>query len=151
MDILKVMIAAFSATNVMTTFSYLLSVRYKRLFKEPVLLNYVFDRFANTESKWKGFLGWLVHYLIGLVFVIVYASIWDHTPIEFGWVSGIVFGVISGFIGILGWHLLFKIPAQTPNVKLKEYYVQLFFAHIIFAGTVVAAFLMYHFDPISRI
>jgi len=40
MNLLKLVIAAFSATNLMTTFSYLLSANYKKLFKEPVEKHY---------------------------------------------------------------------------------------------------------------
>jgi len=43
MNLLKIAIAAFSATNIMTTFSYLLSASYKKLFKEPVMLNFILE------------------------------------------------------------------------------------------------------------
>lgn len=151
MDVLQIMIAAFSATNIMTTFSYLLSVTYNRLFKEPVLLNFILDEVGfSVKSKWKGFAGWFAHYCIGLLFVLTYDILWRYTNIEFGFGSGLLFGIVSGFIGIVGWHLMFRLPNNKPNVPLKDYYVQLFFAHIIFAIAVVIAYKLYAYDPISK-
>ena len=48
MDLLKLVIAAFSATNLMTTFSYLLSASYKKLFKEPVMMNFILEGVGNS-------------------------------------------------------------------------------------------------------
>lgn len=48
MNLLKIFIAAFSATNIMTTFSYLLSTNYKKLFKEPVMMNFILEGIGST-------------------------------------------------------------------------------------------------------
>ncbi|MBF0695568.1 MAG: hypothetical protein IR153_10990 [Flavobacterium sp.] len=152
MELFRIFIAAFSATNVMTTFSYLLSNNYGRLFKEPVLLNFVLDHLGLTpKGKLKKFAGWFAHYVIGFAFVLTYDLVWRHTDIEFGWLSGSVFGVVSGFIGILGWRLIFLLPREKPDVHLNEYYIQLMVAHILFALAVVIAFLLYEFDPIGKV
>src|SRR6476620_223511 len=141
MDILKIMIAAFSATNLMTTFSYLMSMHYNSLFKEPVMLNYLLDQMGLTpKGKWKPISGWLAHYFIGLLFVFSYAALWKYTDIEFGWVSGILFGAFSAVIGILAWQLIYMLPDKKPAAPLKDYYIQLSVAHLIFACAVVAAF-----------
>jgi hypothetical protein len=151
MDFLKICIAAFSATNLMTTFSYLLSQHYKKLFKEPVLLNYVFqDTKICPEGKWAVVCAWVTHYFIGLLFVIAYQVVWTYTSVPFGWLSGIAFGIASGIIGIIGWKGIFRLPNKKPKVHLREYYIQLFFAHIIFAIAVVVAFKLYDYDPISH-
>ncbi|HEX8270458.1 MAG TPA: hypothetical protein VF581_11255 [Flavobacterium sp.] len=152
MDFLKIAIAAFSATNIMTTFSYLLSVTYDRLFKEPVLLNYILDQIGICpKDKWKGIAGWLAHYVVGLVFVTIYQIVWLFTDMKFGWLSAIILGAISGVVGILGWRLMFRLPDKKPNVPLHDYYVQLFFAHIVFACAVVVAFKIYEYDPVSHL
>ena len=152
MNIAKIMIAAFSATNVMTTFSYLMSIHYKKLFKEPVLLNYILDDLhLCPKGKWKFISGWLAHYIIGLFFAFLYALIWEYTRLKFGIISGIVLGIVSGFIGILGWKLIYKLPRKEPHVRLKEYYVQLFFAHVLFACVIVIGFMLYEYDPVEKI
>ena len=152
MDFLKIFIAAFTATNIMTTFSYVISMTYNKLFKEPVLLNYILDSVGmNLHGKWKKAAGWLAHYIVGVLFVFTYDAIWTYTNIEFGWKSGLAFGMISGIVGIVGWQTIYLLPSKKPNVLLREYYVQLFFAHIIFAAAVFIAFQIYEFDPVSKI
>lgn len=136
----------------MTTFSYLVSLHYNRLFKEPVLLNYVLDDLhLCPKGKMKFISGWLAHYIVGVMFVISYSLVWTYTEVEFGLISGIVLGIISGIIGILGWRLIYRLPSKEPHVPLHEYYLQLFFAHIVFACVVVVAFILYDYDPVGRI
>jgi hypothetical protein len=152
MDFLRIFIAAFSATNLMTTFSYIISHHYGLLFKEPVLLNYVLEnRGVHLHGKLKKASGWIAHYIIGFLFVMTYEFIWTFSDVEFGWRSGLVFGIVSGFVGIFGWQLIFLLPRKQPDVRLKEYYIQLMFAHIIFALAVVVAFTLYEFDPVTRV
>ncbi|HEU0137456.1 MAG TPA: hypothetical protein VFQ50_09200 [Flavobacterium sp.] len=127
MDILKVLIASFSATNIMTTFSYLLSVTYGKLFKEPVLLNFILDGVGvSLKGRWKKAGGWFAHYIIGVLFVFAYEAIWLYTGVVFSWGSGLIFGAVSGFVGIIGWQTIYLLPRQKPDVPLHDYYLQLF-------------------------
>ena len=152
MNFYKILIAAFSATNIMTTFSYLVSISFKKLFKEPVMLNFILDGAGiSLKGRVKKFAGWFAHYLIGLAFVIAYESIWHYTEVEFGFVSGIAFGVISGFVGICCWRLTYRLPDGNPRVPSKEYATLLFFAHVIFSVAVVVAFKIFRYDPLSYI
>jgi len=87
MNLLKIAIAAFSATNVMTTFSYLLSASYKKLFKEPVMLNFILEGVGiNLKGKAHKLAGWIAHYIIGFALVICYELIWRYTAVEFGFI-----------------------------------------------------------------
>lgn len=53
MNLLKIAIAAFSATNIMTTFSYLLSANFKKLFKEPVMMNFILEGIGiELKGRW---------------------------------------------------------------------------------------------------
>ncbi len=152
MNFYKILIAAFSATNIMTTFSYLVSISYKELFKEPVMLNFILEGAGiSLKGRLKKFSGWFAHYLIGVAFVLVYESIWHYTNVEFGFISGIVFGIISGLIGVSCWRLTYRLPDGNPHVPSKEYALLLFFGHIIFAIAVVVAFKIFNYDPLSYI
>jgi uncharacterized membrane protein YeaQ/YmgE (transglycosylase-associated protein family) len=152
MDWLKVAIGAFSATNIMTAFSYLISYHFKILFKEPVLLNYILkSRNLTVPGRFEKITGWFAHYIIGFLFVAMYETIWHYTKIEFGWISGIVFGVVSAFVGMLGWKIMYHLPDKKPDVPLKEFYLQLFAAHVVFAVVVVCAFKIYEYNPLAHI
>lgn len=152
MDLWKIAIAAFSATNIMTTFSYIISATYNKLFKEPVMLNFILaNRGIVLRGKWKKAGGWIAHYCIGIFFVLIYESLWQYTPVKFGWISGLAFGAVSAGLGILGWHMIYRLPDDKPVAPLKDYYFQLFLAHIIFALAVVMAFKIFKYDPLSKI
>lgn len=152
MNIYKLLIAAFAATNVMTTFSYLVSISFKKLLKEPVMLVYILDGAGvRLKGRWKIAAGWLAHYCIGFFFVIIYESMWRYTNIGFGWLSAILFGIVSGFFGVLCWWLIYTLPNKTPEGPVKIYYAILFSAHIIFAVAVVIAFKIFDYDPLSKI
>ena len=151
MNLLKIAIAAFSATNMMTTFSYLLSASYKKLFREPVMMDFVFKGIGiKLVGKWHKIGGWIAHYIIGLILVVSYELIWRYTPVQFGFLTGILFGVASGLIGIACWYTLYATSIHD-DVSRGSYYIQLFFGHIIFAVVVIIAFKIFRYDPISRI
>jgi len=151
MNLLKIAIAAFSATNIMTTFSYVLSASYKKLFKDPVMMDFVLKGVGiRLEGKWHKIGGWIAHYVIGLVMVICYELIWRFSLIQFGFVSGILFGIASGVIGIACWRAIY-LTSVHDDVSKRSYYLQLFFGHIIFACAVVIAFKIFRYDPISKI
>lgn len=149
---LKIAIAAFSATNLMTTFSYLMAGHYNTLFLEPVALNNILRKLKLCiPGKYEKFSGWAAHYLIGLAIVAIYEFIWCFTIIKFGWISGLLLGFATGLLAILAWQQIFKLPSREKHVATTEYYIQLVLAHLIFALAVVAAFKLYEYDPLDKI
>ncbi|WP_264537446.1 hypothetical protein [Flavobacterium sp. N1736] len=139
--LLQIVISTIAATSLMTLFSYAVSASTRELYKEPVLLTYIFTKFhIEVSPKTKNILAWLLHYIIGLLFVIAYHYLWFYNIFEFSWRVAFLFGAISGIIGILGWIVLFEIVPQKPNIDFKGYYTQLFFAHVIFG---LVAFFVY--------
>lgn len=135
----------------MTTFSYLLSASYKKLFREPVIMDFILKGIGiNLTGRWHKIGGWLAHYFIGLIMVICYELLWRYTAISFGFVSGIMFGAVSGLIGIACWRAIYLTSIHN-NVSRKSYYIQLFLGHIVFAVAVVIAFKIFRYDPISKI
>jgi hypothetical protein len=145
MDKLELLVETITGTTLMTIFSYLAGESFRRLFSEPAMLNYVI-RISSVElnPKLNSILGWLLHYLVGLLFVVPYHWIWNSGLLSDNWLSGIILGGISGIIGILGWMIIFSLPREKPKVAFAEYYIQLFFAHIVFALTVVATHKLCH-------
>ncbi len=151
MQFITVIAAALLATSTMTLFSYLLSENFRKLYKEPVLLQFVMAAFHIELLKHQKIIAsWLLHYFIGLLFVILYRlPFWFH----FNWyqvtmTSGFVSGCLFGIVGILGWEIMFRSSHARPPVKVSEYYLQLFFAHIIFGVTM--AFVFLGFDALFR-
>lgn len=137
----QILLATLAATSLMTLFSYIVSASARELYKEPVLLTYILSALKMEVSpQTKTFLAWLLHYIIGLAFVVAYHFLWVYEIVEMSWPSAFVLGALSGVIGILGWMLMFEMVPKKPNIDFKGYYVQLFFAHIVFG---ITAFFVY--------
>lgn len=132
--ILQLLLVSVGATSAMTWFSYAMSKNFRELYKEPVLLAFALEKMnLNRSEQTKKTWGWLLHYAIGFLFVIGYHIIWVKDIIAISPLGALLLGVISGVVGIISWVLIFKITHHQPPIDFKGYYIQLFFAHIIFA------------------
>lgn len=141
---IQIGISFIVATSVMTLFSYIISVSFRELYKEPVLLSYCLTSLDISLSKGvKTALAWLIHYAIGFLFVLGYHLIWKNGIMEKSWISALILGAISGIIGIMGWVIIFKISKHEPNIDFKGYYLQLFFAHVIFGLAALTAYNLF--------
>lgn len=140
-DFYKILITALLSIITMTSFSYLISKAFRELYKEPVLLTYFLNVMKIKISPGlQIFLAWMLHYLIGLGFVIVYHLIWQAHLLPLNWQVGFLIGFVSGIIGIIGWVLIFNYTDHQPKIDFKGYYLQLLFAHIIFGCTAYVAY-----------
>jgi len=138
-----ILLAAFAATSLMTLFSYIVSESFRKLYKEPLLLQYLMSAWHLELSAFaKKVAGWGIHYLIGIVFVAGYYLLWRFRLYEINWTSAVLFGSIIGIIGIIGWLVMFSLTAHKPKIDFKGYYLQLFVAHLIFG---ITTFLIYRF------
>lgn len=139
---LQLLLISFGATSAMTWFSYTMSRNFRELYNEPVLLSKVLSEldFKFSPQNKKN-LGWLFHYCIGFLFVLAYYIFWVKDILSVSIFSGLFLGIASGIIGIISWMVIFKLTNYQPSIDFKGYFVQLFFAHIIFA--IVATLLYY--------
>jgi hypothetical protein len=142
-NIVVIVIAAFAATSAMTIFSYILSDAFRKLYKEPLLLEYLIaGMHLNISTAAKKISAWLIHYLIGLFFVWTYFFLFEKGWYTISWRSGIIFGCIIGIIGIIGWRIMFALSPRKVPVRLSEYFLQLFLAHLIFAFTTIGVYFV---------
>lgn len=139
--IIQLILISIGATSAMTWFSYFVSKKFQKLYKEPVLLSSVLSEMQiNLSINLKRKLGWMMHYLIGFLFVVGYHIVWVENILTVTLLSALILGVISGVIGIISWVVIFKVTRYQAPIDFKGYYIQLFFAHIIFS---LAATLLY--------
>ncbi|TDW52118.1 hypothetical protein EV144_101801 [Flavobacterium sp. 270] len=131
---IQLLIVSIIATAAMTSFSCFMSKQFQELYKEPVLLSFVLSKLKMELSvKSEKILGWLLHFLIGFLFVLAYYVLWVKDILPISTLSALLLGAISGIIGIICWMFIFKMSNHQPHIDFKGYYLQLFFAHIIFA------------------
>lgn len=134
MRLLRITIAAFVGTSFMTAFSYSISEARKKQFREPELLNKLVRRFPlpGISPADKAVTGWVLHYAVGILFTAIFDMVWQKSIMKVNTKSGLILGAIFGLFGISAWTLTFKFHPNPPNTDLKEFFKQLFIAHLIF-------------------
>jgi hypothetical protein len=70
---------------------------------------------------------------VGILYAFIYALLWNNGIGKPNYVNSIIFGVVSGFVAIIGWKTIIGIHPNPPSIPIREYMVALFFTHIIFA------------------
>lgn len=128
----KIVVSGIIGTSAMTIFSYLVSKIMGENFREPEILAILIKNMLPTATPYAIYLGWVLHYLIGFAFVVVYVRLWDNNQLKPNVASGILLGAISGIIGIIGWYIVLKLHPNPPLINLINYFILLFFAHIVF-------------------
>ena len=126
----------------MTAFSYWKAKKKNEQFEEPKMLGKLMHNAAPGKIPLKTsiFAGWILHYGVGLAFNSLYHQWWKTKTTAPKAMQGLLLGVPSGAIGIIAWHTAIKLHSNPPETQLKDYYKQLFVAHLIFGLTSAIAY-----------
>lgn len=129
-----VLISGISGTTFMTLFSYLVSELDGENFSEPERLGQLAKGLLPMLSKEdKQITGWAAHYLVGLLFALVYVELWSRRKIRSSIKRNLLLGGISGIVAIAIWKATFKMHPLPPALSFNKYYLQLIPAHVVFA------------------
>lgn len=133
---MKLIITTIVATTIMTLFSVLASSLTENQFNEPFILAVLFGNIGqNVLTACQLILGYILHYAIGLAFVLIFVFLWKKFNIRPSFLSGAVFGFVTGIMGIAAWMITFKSHPDPPVINYTLFYAQLLVAHIIFGFT----------------
>lgn len=136
MKVGKILLSGLVATSLMTLFSYLASNAEKENFKEPELLAELEDEALPAKSKYLALpAGWVTHFSIGILWALFYGFIWEKMKIKPTTKSGLALGAFSGVTGIIIWDTAFRLHPKPPKTNFKQFYKQLFFAHLVYSLT----------------
>lgn len=128
--LLTLFLAWIVATTCMTGFSYVFSTILNENFKEPILLTDLLGKVFHVELPvW---VGWLVHYLTGILFLVLLIAAYSFTNVDISVLWGIIFGAILGGIGIVMWKGIYKLANSDPPTHTRLFHLQLIIAHIFF-------------------
>lgn len=135
----KILTAGIFAILAMTALSYGLSYLFKGNFKEPQLLNYLMDKLPNTKATIarEHILGWALHFSIGFLFVAIFLILNNFYNFPLTILTGIIFGVVAGSVGIAVWSSAFALHPNPPSTNRLLYYIQLMLAHIVFGVSMI--------------
>lgn len=74
------------------------------------------------------------------IFAGIYFLLCEFTAVETGIISGIVFGLMAGLTGIIGWKTMFKLNNNPSKIDFSQFYIQLVIAHVIFGAIAALVF-----------
>lgn len=136
------LLAGIVGTSVMTAFSYFVSNRKGKYFKEPQLLNdlvygrvkVILDTMKKGRQPLTGFLG---HYATGILFSVCYQLLWRKKQKDRALGNGLGFGLTFGLLGITVWKTVFKLHPKPPaGVDLDNFLTHLIVAHLVYGEAV---------------
>ena len=136
-DLRNALVGGIAGTTAMTAFSYLVSQKQDKYFKEPQILNDLLYRLSGVAERNRMPLpGFLAHYATGILFSTVYnlfSKRMRTLPLP---VSGLVSGLAFGLLGIGIWKTVFSLHPRPPKIDLNSFLGHLIVAHIIFGESV---------------
>ena len=135
MELIQVLLAGILGTILMTAYSYLIARVRSNHFKEPKLLNLILRRstYDKMNPSSDSVIGWVLHFSIGVILMTLFYILHLIFSFSISFVSILIYGALAGILAIVSWHLMFLISPNAPDIPLKKFYVQLFFAHVLFA------------------
>lgn len=141
--LLRIILGILAGTSLMTLCSYFFSNLMNKQFREPVLLHQLLERsIMLNQPEIPTWVGWLLHYSVGFLFLILYHFLWNFTGVDPSAISGIVLGLISGLLGVTGWLFIFWIHSEPPSIDFKTFYLQLIIVHLIFGLGATLGYLL---------
>lgn len=134
MKIANILLAATVGTTAMTMFSYLVSKKKNKDFREPRLLGkMVYRAVPDIQKKDSKVIGWILHGSTGLAFTILYKILLEKTRLKSNVTEGILLGFVNGVAAVAIWKSVFSLHPDPPQIKFKDFYGHLILAHIVFA------------------
>lgn len=136
----NVLFAAAAGTVAMTAFSYFLSKKKDKEFREPKLLGkMVYTAFPSVEKTPAEITGWVMHASMGLIFTLAYQQLLQKLRFRRDLSVEVFIGVVNGVVGITIWKLTFSLHPAPPKIHFSRFYQHLMLAHIIFSVTALSA------------
>lgn len=150
-NLIHALLSGVAGTTAMTAFSYLVSQKQGRYFKEPEILNDLLYALLKVNRNDREPLpGFIAHYATGTFFATCYHLLAKkkNGPSFVG--NGLLFGLAFGLVGIGIWKAVFTLHPKPPSIHLRDYLAHLIVAHLIFGETVAATTAMLPKDEASR-
>ncbi|OKS87630.1 hypothetical protein [Mucilaginibacter polytrichastri] len=140
MNFKKIFAAGTAGTAVMTLFSYAVTKAAKSNYLEPSILGQLLNRVTPLEKQTAMVTGWASHLGIGILFTGAYDKYLQLKKTRPTLANALLMGSLGGLTGIAIWQATFKAHPNPPGVNLKNFYKQLFIAHLIFGAAVALTY-----------
>lgn len=109
-------------------------LRFKTLSPQDVLGELV-RRKLKFGKKQASAAGWVLHFTAGYLLVLFNRSLSAKKELPDVKHSGLTYGFLDGILALIIWKLTLRFHPNPPDMKLKDYFLQLFVAHLFFGLT----------------
>jgi hypothetical protein len=129
--------AAIMATSLMTIACYLLALTFRRRWAVLHMLATLLagrspeGRFTPRRLPYAFAL--LLHYGIGLGFVMLHEWLLDCHVLYHYWENYLLFGLAAGAAGVAGWKIILVLHPAPPYYPRESYLFVIFLSHLVFA------------------
>lgn len=139
METKNILTAAVSGTAAMTVFSYFLSGKKSKDFREPALLAKMINRaFPETGKAFSKTAGWMMHFSMGILFAYLSKRMIRKLRSTDDLSNDVFIGVVNGIAGVIAWKLAFSLHPNPPKIHFNKFYQHLVLAHIIYTLTALS-------------
>jgi len=139
MDAKNILTGAIAGTAAMTAFSYFLSDKESKDFREPALLAKMIRRaFPETKKPFSKTAGWMMHVSMGILFAYLSKRMIRKLHLPHDLSNDVFIGVTNGIAGAIAWKLAFSLHPNPPKIHFSKFYQHLVLAHIIYTLTALS-------------
>ena len=139
MEAKNILAGAIAGTAAMTAFSYFLSDKKSKDFREPALLAEMISRaFPETEKAFSKTAGWMMHACTGILFAYVSKRMIRKLQSTQDLSNEVFVGVANGITGVIAWKLAFSLHPNPPKIQFNKFYQHLVLTHVIYTLTALS-------------
>lgn len=155
LDIIIVILSGIGGAALMSLFLKLINDYIRHGVRVPLILGQVVHHYLNGlpfyHLRHKNLIGHGIHLLIGVFFAFCYAWLWKRGIGGPTALHTLIFGLINGLVGIIGWLLFLRTTYEPEQVEKRIFFPVLTVAHIFFALGVTGIYysLWYLYDWLS--
>jgi hypothetical protein len=132
-----VVIAGVGGAWLMTVFLRLVNHLIPYGLRVPLILAQVVHHYFNGAPlynvKHKNKYGHALHLLVGLFFAFCYSSLWRRDIGGFTLEDILLFGLVSGLVGMAGWFVFLRATYEPEQVNEAVFFPVIVIAHVPFA------------------
>jgi len=134
MNVLGAIIAGLAGTAVMTIMMYIAPRMGMPKMDMPRMLGTMFISKESTATA----LGMVIHFMMGAIFAVIYALLWNLGVGSATWWWGLIFGAVHGLIAAGMMPVILRMHPRPPEMSFGAVMiVGVLMAHLVY-GLVVA-------------
>jgi hypothetical protein len=139
MIVQKILLPSITATSLMTLFSHFIAAEEKKNFSEAKLLGKIEKKQLHIPKRFAISAGWTTHYTVGVMMTLLFEMYKLYVNKKPAAYHTMIYGAFAGLLAIGAWSQLLKMLPRRSGNYYKKFYMQLIFAHVIFAAALTAA------------